>query len=58
MGVERGGLAGEIGLVCRARGRDLVRELVEERRRRCRGRDDLVRERLLRRRELWWTGLE
>ena len=57
MGVERGGLAGEIGLVCRARGRDLVRELVEERRR-CRGRDDLDRERLLRRRELGWTGLE
>ena len=56
--MECGGLAGEIGLVCRARGRDLVRELVEERRRRCRGRDDLDRERLLRRREFWWTGLE
>ena len=56
--MERGGLAGEIGLVCRARGRDLVRELVEERRRRRRGREDLDRERLLRSRELWWTGLE
>ena len=58
MGLERGGLAGEIGLVGRARVRDLGRELVGERWRRCRGRDDLDRERLLRRRELWWTGLE
>ena len=57
MGVERGSWAGEVGLVGRARDRDLVLELVEERRRRCRGRDDLVLERRLRRRERWWAGL-
>ena len=53
IGLERGKLGGDFGCVERGGPRVRVLEREEERRRRCRGREDLVLERRLRRLDRW-----